>query len=291
MKKIKYFVFGIIALALVPSCREQASDNESQRQDSINTELNDSLATAIAEKDSLMALMMEINDGMDEIKRMEDIVTVRDLSRETPDRKQQLRDDIVAIQKGIAERQKKLAELEKRLKQSTNFNDEMKKTIEGMKKQLATQQSTIDDLTKQLAAAHVQIDNLNTRVDSLQTVNTQVNKEKTEAQQESKRLENELNTCYYAIGSKKELKNNKIIETGFLRKTKIMEGDFEKSYFTKADKRTLNEIPLHSKNAEVMSKHPAGSYSIVDNGGAKTLVINDSQRFWEYSNYLVVKIN
>ena len=291
MKKIKYFVFGIIALALMPSCREQATTDDSQRQDSINTELNDSLATALAEKDSLMALMMEINDGMAEIKRMEDIVTVRDLSRETPDRKQQLRDDIVAIQKGIADRKKKLAELEKRLKQSTNFNDEMKKTIEGMKKQLASQQSTIDDLTKQLAAAHVEISNLNTRVDSLQTVNTQVNKEKAEAQQESKRLENELNTCYYAIGSKKELKNNKIIETGFLRKTKIMEGDFEKAYFTKADKRTLNEIPLHSKKAEVMSKHPAGSYSIVDNGGSKTLVINDSHRFWEYSNYLVVKIN
>lgn len=291
MKKIKYFVFGIIAIALMPSCREQATTDDSQRQDSINTELNDSLATALAEKDSLMALMMEINDGMTEIKRMEDIVTVRDLSRETPDRKQQLRDDIVAIQKGIADRKKKLAELEKRLKQSTNFNDEMKKTIEGMKKQLASQQSTIDDLTKQLAAAHVEISNLNTRVDSLQTVNTQVNKEKTEAQQESKRLENELNTCYYAIGSKKELKNNKIIETGFLRKTKIMEGDFEKAYFTKADKRTLNEIPLHSKKAEVMSKHPAGSYSIVDNGGSKTLVINDSHRFWEYSNYLVVKIN
>ncbi|MBO7609136.1 MAG: hypothetical protein J6S96_02895 [Muribaculaceae bacterium] len=291
MKKIKYFVFGIIALAMIPSCREQAATDDTQQQDSINTELNDSLATVNAEKDSLMALMMEINDGMAEIKRMEDIVTVRDLSHETPDRKQQLRDDIVAIQKGIAERQKKLAELEKRLKQSTNFNDEMKKTIEGMKKQLATQQSTIDDLTKQLAAAHVQIDNLNTRVDSLKTVNTQVNKEKTEAQEESKRLENELNTCYYAIGSNKELKANNIIEKRFLRKTKIMEGDFEKSYFTKADKRTLNEIPLHSKKAEVMSKHPADSYSIVDVGGTKKLVINDSRRFWEYSNYLVVKIN
>ncbi len=291
MKKIKFFVLGIIAMALMPSCRDNATQDDSQRQDSINTELNDSLATALAEKDSLMALMNEINDGMTQIKQMQDIVTVRDLSRETPDRKQQLRDDIVAIQNGIAERQKKLAELEKRLSQSTNYTAEMKKTIEGLKKQLEAQQSTINDLTKQLAAAHVEISNLNTRVDSLKTVNTEVTREKTQAQEESRRLENELNVCYYAIGSKKELKANKIIETGFLRKTKIMEGDFEKSYFTKADKRTLNEIPLHSKKAEVMSKHPAGSYSIIDRGGAKTLVISDARAFWEYSNYLVVKIN
>ena len=93
------------------------------------------------------------------------------------------------------------------------------------------------------------------------------------------------------ILSKKELKENKIIETGFLRKTKIMEGDFERSYFTKADKRTLSRIPLHSKKAEVMSKHPAGSYEIVNEANGKCLNILNSSKFWEYSNYLIVKIN
>ena len=128
-------------------------------------------------------------------------------------------------------------------------------------------------------------------MDSLNTVNTAVNEEKVRAQEESTRLANELNTCYYVIGSKKELKANKIIETGFLRKTKIMERDYEMSYFTKADKRTLSVIPLHSKKAEVMSKHPAGSYEIVDNGGSKTLRIINSTKFWELSNYLIVKID
>ena len=47
MKKIKFFVLGIIAMALMPSCRDNATQDDSQRQDSINTELNDSLATAL----------------------------------------------------------------------------------------------------------------------------------------------------------------------------------------------------------------------------------------------------
>ena len=181
--------------------------------------------------------------------------------------------------------------MEKRLSQSTNYTTEMKKTIENLKKQLEVQQGTINDLTTQLKAAHIEITNLNTRVDSLVTVNNTVNQEKKEAQAESERLANELNVCFYAVGSKKELKENKIIETGFLRKTKIMEGDFVKSYFTKADKRTLSEIQLHSKKAEVMSKHPKESYTIVDGASGKVLRINNSSRFWEFSNYLVVKVD
>lgn len=295
MKKIKFLVIGLVAMALMPGCRENATVNDNTLAvDSIKSELEDSLATASAEKDSLLALMDEINEGMLQIKQMQDIVTVQDLSRETPDRKQQLRADMIAIQEAIAERTKKLNDLEKRLSQSNNYTDKMKKTIEGLKTQLANQQGIIDDLTKQLAAAHVEIKNLNTRVDSLNTVTQTVREEKKAVQEENTRLTedvNTLNTCYYAIGSKKELKAHKIIETGFLRKTKIMEGDYEKSYFTKADKRTLSEIELRSNKAEVMSKHPKGSYSIVDVGGTKKLVITNPARFWEQSNYLVVKIN
>ena len=257
----------------------------------INTELNDSLATALAEKDSLMALMNDINEGMNQLKELQDVVSMPGLSGETPDRKAQLRSDMELLQKAVAQRKKRLEDLEKRLAQSQNYNDEMRKTIETLKKQLANQQSTIDDLTQQLAEAHIVINTLNTRVDSLNTVNTEVRQEKAKAQEEAVRVTNEMNTCYYAIGNKKELKNNRIIETGFLKKTKIMEGDFEKSYFTKADKRTLSTLPLHSKKAKVLSKHPKDTYQLVDDGNVKTLRITDPSRFWELSNYLIVQID
>ena len=291
MKKIRLFALGWMILALVGSCQRFAQVDDTSKQDSINNELNDSLATALAEKDSLMSLMTEIGDGMMQIKEMQGVVNATNLKGETPDRKAQLRNDIVLIKQSIEDRKKRLAELEKRLSQSTNYTAEMKKTIESLKNQLNEQQATINDLTQQLAKAHVEIENLTKSVDSLTSVNTTVTQEKVQAQEESERLANELNVCYYAVGSKKELKENKIIETGFLRKTKIMEGDFERSYFTKADKRTLSRIPLHSKKAEVMSKHPAGSYEIVNEANGKCLNILNSSKFWEYSNYLIVKIN
>ena len=264
------------------------------RQDSINAALQDSINTANAEKDSLMQLMGDIADGMAQIKELEDIVSVNNLNGETPDRKKQLRDDIVLIQQSVNKHKQRLEELEKRLKQSTNYNDKMAKSIAMMKQQLEDQQKTINNLTEQLAAAHIQIKNLNQSVDSLNTVNKEVVREKEIAQEESKHLTNEvnnLNTCYYVIGSMKELKAHKIVESGFLRKTKILQGDFEMSYFTKADRRTLSEIPLHSKKAQLMTNHPKDSYEISDQGGVKVLHILKPDRFWEKSNFLVIKVD
>ena len=294
MKRIFYFVWLMIGLAVMPACQRGNRMDDAMRQDSINAALQDSINTANAEKDSLMQLMGDIADGMNQIKELEDIVSVNNLSGETPDRKKQLRDDIVLIQESNNKHKQRLAELEKRLKQSTNYNATMQKSIANLKAQLEDQQKTINGLTEQLAAAHIQIKNLSQSVDSLNTVNKTVTKEKEAAQQESKQLTNEvtnLNTCYYVIGSKKELKNHKIIETGFLRKTKILEGDFEMSYFTKADRRTLSEIPLHSNKAQLMTNHPKDSYEIVDHASGKTLHILNANRFWEKSNFLVVKVD
>ena len=295
MRKISFFVWLMIGLALMPACkRANQLEQEAMRQDSINAALQDSINTANAERDSLMELMTDIASGMEQIKELQDIVSVKNLHNETPDRKKQLRDDIVLIQQSITKQKQRLSDLEKRLKQSTNYNSKMEKTIAGLKQQLEEQQKSINSLTEQLEAAHIQIKSLNQSVDSLNTVNKTVTKEKEAAQEESKQLTNEvnnLNTCYYVIGSKKELKNHKIIETGFLRKTKILEGDFEMSYFTKADRRTLNDIPLHSKKAELMTNHPKDSYEIVDRDGTKTLHITNASRFWEKTNFLVVKVD
>ena len=295
MKKIAYFVWFMIGLAIMPACqRSNQLEQDAMRQDSINAVLQDSINTANAEKDSLVQLMGDIADGMAQIKEIQDIVSVNDLNGETPDRKKQLRDDIVLIQQSLNKHKQRLTDLEKRLKQSTNYNESMQKSIATLKAQLEDQQKTINSLTDQLAAAHIQIKNLNQSVDSLNTVNKAVVKEKEAAQEESKHLTNEvnnLNACYYVVGSKKELKENKIIETGFLRKTKILQGDYEMSYFTKADRRTLNEIPLHSNKAELMTSHPKDSYQIVDHGNVKTLLITNPSRFWEKSNFLVVKVD
>ena len=267
------------------------SSSKLDEQVKVTTELTDSLQTANAEKDSLLSLLNEISSGMTQIKDMEKLMSSGDFVKETPDKKDQIKNDMIVIQQAIAERRQKLEELEARLKKSTNYNAEMKKTIESLRMQIETQEATIAELQAALKKAHVEIEGLNVRVDSLTNVNMAVTQEKNAVQEKNIQLTERLNTCYYVVGSKSELKKYNIIETGFLRKTKIMEGDFEKSYFTKADKRTLMTVNLHSKKVKVLSNHPEESYVIVDNGGVKELKIIDPVGFWDLSNYLIVQID
>ena len=137
MKKIMFFVWLMAGLAVLPACqRSNNLEQEAMRQDSINAALQDSINTANAEKDSLMQLMSDIADGMNQIKALEDIVSVNNVSGETPDKRRDLRNDIQLIQESINKHKARLADLEKRLKQSTNYNTTMQKSIDNLKAQL-----------------------------------------------------------------------------------------------------------------------------------------------------------
>lgn len=285
MKRIALLSF-CVALIMLSACNQSKLNEMTEA----NTELTDSLKTANAEKDSLLALLNELSDGMIQIKEMEKLLG-SNLDKETSDRKEEIKSDLLLIQQAMEARRKKLEELEAKLRKSANYNAEMKKTIESLRSQIETQELTIASLQEDLRKAHVEIGNLNMRVDSLSLANSNVTKEKEEAESEALQLANQLNTCYYVIGSKSELKKYKIIETGFLRKTKILEGDFEKSYFTKADKRTLNEISLHTKKAKLLSNHPDDSYRLATVDGTLVLEILNPSEFWERSNFLIVQID
>ena len=227
---------------------------------------------------------------MSEIKRLENILTVSGGS-ETPNQQDQIRADIAALQQTLQERRTRLEELEKKLKNSDLTNSKLKQTITNLRAQIDSQASEIEQLKTSLNEANTRIGELNTAVDSLNTTVADVTNAKNEAEQKSEDLANELNTCYYAIGSKSELKSHNIIETGFLRKSKLMKGQFDQKFFTTADKRSLSSISLHSKKAEVLTNHPADSYEIETRGEQKVLVIKNAAKFWSLSNFLVVKID
>ncbi|MDO4511425.1 MAG: hypothetical protein Q4B68_06390 [Bacteroidales bacterium] len=298
MKKIVLMSMAFLAISsLTISCGKGDGEQKVNTDSIENVGLKGELASVNAQKDSLTALMNDIADGMNQIIDVQDVMSISNLGSETVDKKNVLRDQVMAIQVMVKERERRLAELEKKLNESGEYSDDLKKQVSTLKKQLENQKNIINKLTAELQAANVQISKLNTKVENLETENTQtkadlaVEKQNVAAEKErSAALASAMNECFYVIGSKKELKEQKIIETGFLRKTKVMEGDYTKSYFTKADKRTLTQLELHNKKAQVMSKHPEGSYVMEEVGGQKVLRITNPARFWELSNYLVIKV-
>ncbi len=254
---------------------------------------SDSLRVALANQDSLLVLMNDIADGMSQIKQMENILSsTNDLTSKSKDRRQEIRNDMLMIQQTLQMRRDRLAELEKKLQGSAANNATLQKSIQTLKQQIADQEGTIESLRNDLANANIHIEKLTANVDSLNTEVATVTAAKEQVEQVATTLNNELNECYYAIGSKSELKEHKLIETGFLRKTKIMPDDFEQSYFTTADKRTLTSIPLHSKKGKVLTNQPTDSYTITEGAnGMKVLNITSPARFWSVSNFLVIQVD
>ncbi len=284
-KIVSIFAVGLLFLTACDGGKLKQVESE-------NVQLDDSLRVALANQDSLLVLLNDITDGMNQIKDLEKILgNTNDLTAESQSRKDQIRNDMYSIQQALQERRERLAELEKKLKSSQGYNATLQKTIDNLKAEIATQETTISTLRNDLASAKIQIADLGTKVDSLSTTVASVTEEKVKAQEETQNVTNDLNTCYYAIGTKKELKEAKIIETGFLRKTKLLQADFQQSYFTKADKRTLTVIPTQSKKAKILTNMPSDSYVIEDEGGIKVIKVTNPERFWSLSNYLVIQVD
>lgn len=283
----------LVSAALVGfACLTACNGDKLQQVEAENIALDDSLKVALANQDSLFSLLNDITEGMNQIRDLEKIMsTTPDFGVESQSRKDQIRNDMMAIQQALQERRERLNQLEAKLSKSEGYNATLKKTIDNLKSEITAQETTIATLRNDLAAANIQIAELGTQVDSLNTTVATVTQEKDAAKQESEELANELNTCFYAIGTKGELKANNIIETGFLRKTKIMQGDYQQNYFTKADKRTISSIPTHAKKAKILTNQPAGSYEIVDVNGQQEIRILDADKFWSLSNYLVIQVD
>lgn len=287
MKKLA-IICAVAALAL-GSCDSKAKEEARQRE-ALAAATTEQLQEAVTDRDQLLVLVTEISGGMEQIKQLENILTVNG-GQETTSQREQILQDIAAIQKTLQERRQRLEELEKKLSASSLTNSKLNSTIATLRSQIESQTQEIASLRANLDEATAKIGELDATVEDLNETVNRVSAQKDSTEIRNSELTNELNLCYYAIGSKSELKENKILETGFLRKTKILKGDFDRDFFTVADKRTLTTIDLNSDKAEVLTNQPVDSYTITEVNGHKVLRITNPAAFWSLSNYLVVKID
>lgn len=289
MKFYKVALAALAAMSLTTACNKTGNSGAPTT--------SDSLQVALANQDSLLVILNDITEGMTQIKQMENLLSSGGMGAETPDQRRQIREDMMQIQQALEQRRQRLEELEKQLAASNQNNVSLQRAIKNLKTQIAQQESTIKTLEGQLADANVQIEGLNQTVTTLgeekDSLTNAVNAEtsaRAEAERRATELVDQMNTCYFALGTGKELKEHNLMSSGFLRKTKVLPQNFDQGYFTKGDKRTLRTINLGSKKAKVMTNQPTDSYEIVEGAnGVKILKITNPNRFWNQSNFLVVK--
>jgi chromosome segregation ATPase len=274
-----------LAMLVIVGCQEKKANPV----DLASIQQNDSLQRIIAQRDNeindMMGTMNEIQEGFREINAAENRVSLAK-DGEGANKAQQIRENIRFIAGRMQENRALIKKLQKQLQES-NFNgDQLKKTIASMLKQLDEKDQQLQQLRAELDAKDIHISELDETINNL---NSNVSDLTTESQQKSQTISNQdmqLNTAWYVFGTKKELKEQRIMVDG-----KVLQSSFNKSYFTKIDIRVDKEIKLYSKSAKLLTIHPSSSYTLTPDANKQyVLRITNPQIFWSTSKYLVVLV-
>ncbi len=283
MKKLLFV--ACLAAFFLTGCNNSKNNNTPD----LTSQQKDSLNSIIAQKDSelndMMGTLNEIQDGLNQINEAENRVTLLK-NGEGANKKQQLKEDVQFIATRMQQNRELLAKLQKQLANSSFQGDQLKKAIENLQKQIAEKDKQLQALRQELDSKDIHIAELDETINNLHTKAnnlTSVNRQQSET---INTQDKQLNTAWYVFGTKKELKDQHIIEGN-----KVMTGNFNKSYFTKVDIRDVSEIKLMSKSAKLLTTHPSSSYTLVRDANKQyTLRITNSQIFWSTSKYLVILV-
>lgn len=281
MKNILMMVMCLMALA---SCKQEKVAPALPQNSQV-----DSLSRIIEQKDNeindMMELFNEVEEGFRLISEAENRVNLVK-NGEGADKAQRIRENIQFIQQRLSQNRELIAKLRQQLRESSIKGDQLKRTLDNLVKQLEEKDGQLRDLRAQLDAKDIHIAELDQTISDL---HQDVDNLKGESQQKSNTIntqDKQLHTAWFVFGTKKELK-----EQGILDGDKVLQGNFNKNYFTKIDIRVEKEIKLYSKSAKLLTMHPSSSYTLArDSKNQYVLRINNPQIFWSTSKYLVIQV-
>ena len=282
MKKVLFFAICLLALA---SCK----DNGNTRQTADLNQRIDSLNRVNVQKDNEINDMLEtlntIEDGFRAINEAQGRVTI-ERRGEGSDATQRIRENMQFINETMNQNKELINKLRLRLRDSNTASDQLRKTLENLTAQLETKESELAVLRQELEAKDIHIAELDEQVSQLNEDVVMLKDENAQKTETIGSQDKELNTAWYVFGTKRELKEQNILKSG-----EVLQGNFNKNYFTKIDIRVDKEIRLMSRDARILTNHPAGTYTL-DRDANKQYVlrITNPQQFWSTSKYLVVQV-
>ena len=281
MKKL--LTLALILSCTLFSCHQKTAEELKKESDSIK------LSTFEGQRDSLMYLIGDISQNIIEVNRLENIITKPDFTSETAEKRKEVFANIERLKTELDNRKKQLDDFENFLNRNGKINPRIKADIATQRFIIETQGNKVINLGVQLAEANKTIHTLTKDVKDLNSEVSAANKKRDIAEQRTQRIDSELNACYFVVGTRQELKEHNILDKKLFGKSKILESDFDRSYFVKADRRNLTEIATYSQKAKILTNQPSEAYEIIEENHLKVIKITNPTLFWETSKFLVVE--
>lgn len=289
MKRVLPILLAVFALTFC------ACETKKEKQNADNVSFaDDSLRNIIEQKDSelndMMSTLNEIQDGFRKINEAEGRVAADRRAGEANNR-EQIRENVEFIQRTMQMNRELIANLRQQLKTASASNARVKETLEttlaNLQAQLEDKDREIAQLRNELAQKDIVIADQSTKIEDLNENVSNLTSDNEEKARTVAKQDAELHTAYYVFGTKKELSEQNILSKGEV----FSKANVNRDYFTKIDIRVTKVIKLYSKSAQLMTTHPAGTYSLdKDAKGQYTLRVTDPTKFWSVSKYLVIKV-
>ena len=294
MRKVFLLAIGALVALNLSSCVENSGKYKAlQAQlDSLQNNYN----IQGAELDEVFATINEIEQGLSSIRESESILAVQtaDGIEIKQGSKEQLKQDVIAIQDAIKNYQ---AEIKKLQNDNRLQSSQFKKRLAAMQKELKEKSAIIETISKQLEEKEAQIKLKDKQIASLDEVVSNLKDEVSTLSTEGSKLkakvadqEAEIYSVYYIVGTKSELIEAGVMTKGGLFKSSKVSYQAEKDTFVKIDLREISEINTNAGKAKVMSVHPKGTYAFVENDGEMILNISNPEKFWQQTKYLVIQV-
>ena len=262
MKKLAVL---IVCTAVMASCDNFLGGSKDQLK-AENDSLLMELTQRNAELDEMMGTFNDISEGFRQINAAESRVDLQRgaVAEGSLNAKQQIASDIEFIRKQMEENKEQIAKLQSMLKNSKTNSSQLKRAVESLTQELNAKTQRIEELQAELASKNIRIQELDAAVTDLNAVKSELTAENEAKAKTVAEQDKALNTAWFVFGTKKELKDQKILSgSGLFKKGSVLkDGDVNKDYFTQVDIRTTKEIKLYSKDADILTTHPTGSYAL-----------------------------
>lgn len=307
MKGVILWAAAMVALLVLTGCDEADRSGKDlqaiqRERDQLRRELEKERASAQAESQYIAEatqVLNEVQDSVDEVRRNElkivrftAVAGKEGWTRAT--QKQEVLNDIASIREALHTNQDKLASLARRAKAAdkrtanlTALADKLQKTITEQASEIAGLQHTVESLRAVIQEKEQVIQEQDTAIHER-------DQEIVHQGEQIQQFANEARIGFVLIGTAEELKRLGVAQDrrgvlGFRRHWQLAR-DLDARQFRQIDIEEAREIslPIPLAKVEILSSHPATSFSLEAVGPNSTLLrIKNLRSFWQF-RFLVV---
>ncbi len=275
MKKL-FILVAVVATVSLYSCKDGAKTGEAVALTD-STIVDEPLVNQ--EVEDMVALINNVAGVLDSIQVQEKML----FKEQEGDSKEQVLERLSAFRDLLARKQAQINQL-------SGANKSNKLAIANLQKMVDYLNQQLEEKTARIAKLEELVEKKDISISELRYDVNQLSAESEYLKDQNYEQDKQLNSVFYIVAEKKELKELGLLEGGALSKKRANYANIDQTKFIKKDMRGFETLVIESKSPKLITAKPESSYELTkNNDGTTTLKITDAKAFWAASPYMIIQ--